>query len=139
MNGHRAHTCTYRVCYRDTDQAGHMYYANYFVLFEIARAEWIRSHGTSYRTWEEERGLFLPVRDAQAKYLQSALYDDLLEIEILLRDWTGATLTFAYRIRREGELLCEGVTVHALLDRVTRRPSRQLGQLLRELGIEPVS
>ena len=48
-----AHTATIRVRYAETDQMGVVYYANYFVWFEIGRVELMRSLGFDYR---ETRG-----------------------------------------------------------------------------------
>ena len=41
-----------RVRYAETDKMGVVYYANYFVWFEVARADLLRSLGWSYREME---------------------------------------------------------------------------------------
>ncbi len=43
---------TLRVRYAETDQMGVVYYANYFVWFEVARAELLRTLGWTYREME---------------------------------------------------------------------------------------
>src|SRR5258707_9114603 len=68
-----------RVIYGDTDQMGVVYYANYFRYFELARSEYFRARGGSYRELELE-GRFLPVVEASCSYKGSARYDDLLLI-----------------------------------------------------------
>src|SRR5207247_5124955 len=52
-----------RVRYADTDQMGIVYYANYFVWFEVGRTDLLRSGGWSYREMEAD-GFSLPVIDA---------------------------------------------------------------------------
>ena len=56
-----------RVRYAETDQMGVVYYSNYFVWFEVARAELLRSLGWSYREMEAE-GVGLPVIEAHCEY-----------------------------------------------------------------------
>ncbi len=107
-----------RVIYGDTDQMGVVYYANYFRYFEFARSEYFRAKGGSYRDLESE-GSMLPVVEASCSYKAPARYDDVLVIETLVSELRRASLTFTYRIRREGEgrVLCEGRTVHACIGR----------------------
>ena len=79
-----------RVRYADTDQMGVVYYANYLVWFEVARTEWLRDGGWSYREMEAD-GIALPVIEAHCEYRQPARYDDEIEIR------TVATLDCAPR------------------------------------------
>ena len=46
-------TSTVRVRYAETDKMGVVYYANYFVWFEVARADLLRSLGWTYREMEQ--------------------------------------------------------------------------------------
>ena len=68
-----------RVRYAETDKMGVVYYANYFVWFEVARADLLRSLGWSYREMESA-GVSLPVIEAHCDYQRPARYDDELEI-----------------------------------------------------------
>ena len=68
-----------RVRYAETDKMGVVYYANYFVWFEVGRADLLRSAGWTYREMGIE-GFALPVIEAHCQYRQSARYDDELEI-----------------------------------------------------------
>ncbi len=58
---------------------GVVYYANYFVWFEVGRTDLLRSAGWTYREMEAD-GITLPVIDANCKYHRSANYDDELEV-----------------------------------------------------------
>jgi acyl-CoA thioester hydrolase len=106
------------VTYRDTDQMGHVYYANYLVYFEIARTELLRDLGRTYKNCEED-GVFLPVAEASCQYREPALYDDMLEVTTRVARWTRVALEFHYEIRREGEekILAQGFTRHAFTSR----------------------
>ena len=122
-----------RVRYAETDRMGVVYYANYLVWFEVARTDWLRQTGWSYREMEAE-GVSLPVIEAHCEYRQPARYDDEIEIR------TRATLLSPIRIRFDYELhragadgpLATGHTVHAALDhsgRPCRLPVRVRGML----------
>ena len=55
-----ASTTTVRVRYAETDRMGVVYYANYFIWFEVARTDLLRHLGWSYREMEGT-GVMLPV------------------------------------------------------------------------------
>jgi acyl-CoA thioester hydrolase len=113
-----------RVRYAETDQMGIVYYANYFVWFEVGRTDLLRGAGWSYRGMEEE-GFSLPVIDAHCSYRESAKYDDDLEIRTNGTLVTPVRVRFDYEVTRAGKTgaLASGHTVHAVLDR-SGRPCR---------------
>jgi len=124
-----------RVIYGDTDQMGMVYYGNYLRYFEIARNEFLRRIGATYRAFEEANGLKLPVVEANVRYRRPARYDDELAILAAVPEVRGATARFVYEIRRvaDGEELASGHTVHACIDareRVVRIPQQLREKLL---------
>ena len=60
-------TSTVRVRYAETDKMGVVYYANYFVWFEVGRTDLLRTLGWSYREMEQA-GVSLPVIEAHCEY-----------------------------------------------------------------------
>lgn len=104
-----------KVRYAETDQMGVVYYANYYVWFEVGRTDYLAKMGYSYRMLEEE-GVFLPVTESSCQYKSSARYDDLLTVKTQVTKVKGARLVFAYQVLRGGELLAIGTTVHAFVD-----------------------
>ena len=64
---------TLRVRYAETDQMGIVYYSHYFVWFEVARTELLRTLGWNYRELEAS-GVLLPVIDASCQYRRPARY-----------------------------------------------------------------
>jgi acyl-CoA thioester hydrolase len=127
-----------RVIFGDTDQMGVVYYANYLRYFESARAAYWRSLGKSYKDLEAW-GITLPVVEAHCDYRSAAYYEDLLAVETRVSELRGASLRFAYRIFRQGLLLAEGTTRHAVVGQ-NGRP-RAVPAALRETipPIEPGS
>jgi len=108
---------TYRVIYGDTDCGEVMYYGNYLRLFEIGRAELIRSAGISYKEIEEKRGIILPVVESFIKYNASAKYDDLLTIKTSLKELKSYKVVFEYKIFKNNDLITEGYTVHVPINK----------------------
>jgi acyl-CoA thioester hydrolase len=100
---------------------GVVYYANYFVWFEVGRTDWLRGSGWTYREMEAD-GVSLPVVEAHCQYRQPAKYDDDLEIRTTGSMASPIRLQFAYEIVRsaDGVALATGRTVHASLDREGR-------------------
>ena len=120
-----------RVRYAETDQMGVAYHGNYFAWFEIGRTDLLRRQGVSYKELEAQ-DLHLPVIEAQARFVRPALYDDVLEIRTQVTAVSGARVTFAYEVRRGGDLvLATGSTSHAAVD--GRGRARRLPELLRRL------
>ncbi|MGH7726178.1 MAG: acyl-CoA thioesterase [Candidatus Eiseniibacteriota bacterium] len=111
------HACEITVRYGETDQMGVAYYANHLDWFEVARTEWLRARGRTYRDIEAE-GVFLPVVEAHVRYLASARYDDRLRLVTWIAELSRAVLRFDYRIERVGDeaLLATGFTRHVFLD-----------------------
>jgi len=107
----------HRVSYGETDTMGVLYYAEYLHLFERGRSEFIRERGMSYAT-VEERGIMLPVREAQCRYRAPARYDDLVQIRIGIAEWGRASVTFVYEIMDEQreKMLASGMTQHACVN-----------------------
>jgi acyl-CoA thioester hydrolase len=112
-----ASTSVIRVRYAETDKMGVVYYANYFVWFEVARADLLRSLGWTYREMEQA-GISLPVIDARCEYRRPAKYDDEIEIRTKGRMLSPVRMEFTYEVvRREDQAIAAaGRTVHAALD-----------------------
>jgi acyl-CoA thioester hydrolase len=113
-----------RVRYADTDQMGVAYYANYLIWFEVARTEWLRDAGWSYRDMEDE-GVSLPVIEAHCEYRRPARYDDEIEIATRAEVITPVRIRFEYELSRVGDpaIATTGHTVHAAMGR-DGRPCR---------------
>ncbi len=115
---------TIRVRYAETDKMGVVYYANYLVWFEVARAELLRSLGWSYREMEHD-GVTLPVIEAHCEYHRPAKYDDEIEVRTEGRMLSPVRMEFLYQVvRREDQTLsASGRTVHAAVN-AQGRPCR---------------
>ena len=113
-----------RVRYAETDKMGVVYYANYFVWFEVGRTDLLRESGWNYREMEAE-GFGLPVIEAHCTYLESAKYDDDIEVRTTGEMLSPVRVKFSYEVVRAADAatLAIGMTVHATVDR-SGRPCR---------------
>lgn len=108
---------------------GVVYYANYFVWFEVGRTEWLRDTGWSYREMEHG-GIALPVIEAGCQYRLPARYDEEIEIATRAKILSQVRIRFDYEVIRpesgspgngpETTLIALGHTVHAAVDSAGR-------------------
>ncbi len=96
---------------------GVVYYANYFVWFEVGRTDLLRRDGWSYKDLERD-GFSLPVIAAHGEYRQSARYDDEITIRTVGTLLSPVRVRFDYQVVRgaDAAVLAVGYTEHAVLD-----------------------
>jgi len=118
------------VPYAHTDQMRVVYYANYLVYFEMARAAMLREVGLPYAELEK-KGLFLPVVEAHCVYKASAHYDD--ELKVVSRcALEGPRLRVTCEVTRGDTVIVTGYTVHVCLSSEGKvlRPAPELRRLV---------
>jgi len=118
------HEIEIRVRYQETDGQGRVHHANYLTWFELARVELLRAMGHSYRELEEA-GIFLVVAEVSMQYYLPAVFDDVLRLRTTTVRAKGARIEHRYEVIRGEDLLAEGATTVACIDksgRVTRLP-----------------
>jgi acyl-CoA thioester hydrolase len=100
---------------------GVVYYANYFVWFEMGRSEYCRRRGFNYLDLEE-LGYRLVVAEALCKYRRPACYDEVVTVRTALQAFRRRSVTFGYQVVRKapGETLVEGQTKHLCIDAAGR-------------------
>lgn len=111
----RIFTHTIRVPYAHTDQMGFVYYAHYFMYFEMARAELLREVGLPY-TEMESKGVMLPVVEAHCEYKQPARFDDSLVVQTRCEGLRKVRLHLSYEVMRGEDLIVTGYTHHVCMD-----------------------
>jgi acyl-CoA thioester hydrolase len=123
-----------RVRYVETDQMGVVHHASYLAWLEVARTDYLRDRGISYRELEA-LGFRLPVLGVEVRYLKPALYDDEILVRARLASAGGVRFTFEYDVERpaDGEVLARGRTEHAATDH-SGRPRRLPKDLLHQIG-----
>ena len=111
-----------RTRYGETDQMGVIYYGVYPQYLEVARVEWLRSLGISYKKLEE-MGIMLPVVSLHIDYKKPAVYDELLSIETSLREKPTSKIIFDYQIFNENrDLIISANTTLVFVDKLSLKP-----------------
>ena len=118
------HETKIRVCYADTDKLGVVYYGNYPRFYEIARTEFLRSTGVTYKEIEDS-GIVLPVRSMNITYFKPAYYDDLLTVKTIIEEPPTVKLKIKSEIYNEKqELINTSDIVLAFTNASNGRPTR---------------
>ncbi|MFO7978165.1 MAG: thioesterase family protein [Bacteroidales bacterium] len=111
-----------RVRYGETDQMGFVYYGNYALYYEVARADAMRQMNMSYHQMEQ-RGVVMPIVNMSSKYIRPARYDDLLTIKTSVRQMPASRMHFHYEVYNEaGVLLNLAETTLAFIKKESGRP-----------------
>jgi acyl-CoA thioester hydrolase len=98
---------------------GLLHHANYLVYFEQARTELLRTMGASYKDMEDQ-GFLLVITRAEVKYRRPAHYDDVLTIRTSVERATSVRIDHRYEALCDGQLVAEGATTLACVDRTGR-------------------
>lgn len=114
-------TLPVRVYYEDTDAAGVVYYANYLKFCERARTDWLRATGFGQKALAAEQHIVFVVRTVKADYLQAAVLDDELEVSTTIERLGGASLVFAQKILRDGQIIFNALITIACIDLDSRK------------------
>ena len=113
---------------------GVVYHGNYAQYLEMARVEWLRAMGISYKEMEEN-GVMLPVIQLSLRYISPAYYDDLLSVKVTLSKIPSVRIEFDYEITNEDKkLICSGNTVLAFVNINTRKPMKCPNYILEKLN-----
>ncbi len=114
---------TLRVRYAETDAQGIVYYANYFVWFEVGRVNYLREVGFDDRQRERE-GITFVIVEATCKYHAPARFDDPIRVRTWVSEVKTRSFRFAYEVHNQdtGVLLAEGETAQVVVDGITFKP-----------------
>ncbi|MCC6239242.1 MAG: acyl-CoA thioesterase [Phycisphaerales bacterium] len=110
------HMLEIRVRFFEVDSMGFLHHSRFLQYFELGRTELLRARGHCYADIERQ-GYCFAVTQAQVKYRAPAHYDDLLQLTTRLTRQTEVRFEHTYELRRDGQLLAEGQTTIACLNR----------------------
>lgn len=112
-------TFTTRLTVRSYEVDGfrHVNNATMVHYLEAARGEMLRALGLRYKCFHRW-GAYPVVVRLEMTYCAPAYADDLLEIEVTLREWKRTQFVTSYRVRRveNGEVLARAETHHAFVN-----------------------
>ncbi|MBA3374580.1 MAG: acyl-CoA thioesterase [Actinobacteria bacterium] len=112
-----------KVRFAETDAQGIAHHASFLVWFEVARVEYLERYAGGYRSIRD-RGLEALTTEVHVRYHRAAYFDERLTVWARCVDVRGARFRYEYRITRESELVADGHSLHATVDRGTYLPVR---------------
>jgi acyl-CoA thioester hydrolase len=112
-----------RVRFAETDAQGIAHHAAFVVWLEVARVAYLERHAGGYQRIRDG-GLEALTIEVHLRYHEAAYFDETLTVWTRCTDLRGARFRYEYRITRGEELVADGHTNHATVDRATYRPTR---------------
>jgi len=113
----------YMIEWGDCDEAGIVFYPNYFYWFDCTWQRWLRSVGMSQRELRNRWGAITPLIDVGASFRGPATYDEEIVLRGRIEDWTDRRFRCVYAIECAGKVVVEG---HELRAWATRDPAGKL-------------
>jgi acyl-CoA thioester hydrolase len=111
------------VRFAETDAQGVAHNAAYLVWFEVARIEYLARFRGGYRGLQEA-GYEALTTESHIRYLKPVRFDDRVVVHTRCVEVRGARFRYEYVLRHDGEVVADGWTNHAVVDRGTFRPTR---------------
>ena len=118
-----------RIRFAETDAQGIAHHASFVVWLEVARVAYLAAHAGGYQGIRDG-GVDALTTEVCVRYHRAAYFDETLRIWARCTDVRGARFRYEYRIERGDELVADGHTSHATVDRATNRPTRVPAGLL---------
>lgn len=97
-----------RVEWADTDQAGIVHFARFFVFMEAAEHAFWRSLGLSVHREHDGDLISWPRLVAECEYFRPVAFEDILDIELYLEKQGEKSLCFRFDFHCDGEPIARG-------------------------------
>lgn len=108
------------VQYYETDQMGIVHHSNYIRWMEEARVDYLAQLGWGLDKLEA-LGAVSPITALDVRYKRSALFPQVIAIQVTLTRLTGVRLYLHYVMKNpQGEVVFEGDSEHCFQDRSGR-------------------
>ena len=106
-------TYKHKVQYYETDKMGITHHSNYIRWMEEARVDWLDKIGWSFEKLAN-LGMISPVVEINCKYINSTKFNDIVEINVMLKEYKGVKLIVEYEMinSKTKELVVKGESKH---------------------------
>lgn len=112
-----------RIRFAETDAQGVAHHASFVVWLEVARVAYLAAHAGGYQAIRDG-GVEALTTEVCVRYHRPAYFDETLTVWTRCAEMRGARFSYEYRVERDGEIVADGYTRHACVDRETYRPTR---------------
>lgn len=94
--------------FADTDLAGIVHFARFFVFMETTEHEFLRSLGTSVSTTHDGDKIGWPRLAAKCEYVSPLRFEDVVDIHLTVARKGTKSMTYAFEFRRGETLIARG-------------------------------
>lgn len=110
-----------KINYYETDKMGVVHHSNYIRFLEEARCNWLESIGLPFATLEEN-GITIPVLAVNCEYKHHVTFNDVIIVEMVVKEYTGVRMTVQYRIinKNTSDIVLIGETKHCFTNKNLR-------------------
>lgn len=107
-----------KINYYETDRMGVVHHSNYIRYLEEARCKWLDEMEMPFSKFEEE-GITIPVLGVNCTYHRHVTFDDVIQIQIFVTEYTGVRMTVSYLVKNKktGDTVLTGETKHCFTNR----------------------
>lgn len=103
-------TTSWRVRFNEVDLQGVVHHTQIVTYLEIARVEYWRALGISYRQMREDDYEFI-INNVNIEYKLPLVFDEVISVKVGLKNMARASFVLGYEIRKEsGETAITGET-----------------------------
>lgn len=106
-----------KINYYETDAMQIVHHSNYIRFMEESRTYALAQIGLPYAKMEEE-GVLIPVLGVNCQYKHPARYEDIILVDVKVKEYTGVKIIMEYRIinKETEDLILTGETKHCFTD-----------------------
>ena len=108
---------THKVQYYETDKMGITHHSNYIRWMEESRVDFFEKIGYEYSKLEID-GIISPVVSVECNYKTSTRFEDIVEIDVYIKEFKGVKLVFEYKMKniKTGDLVAEATSKHCFIN-----------------------
>lgn len=108
---------TYTVEWGDCDEAGIVFYPNYFYWLDCTFQRLLRSKGLSQRDIRDRFQAVTPLMDAGCNFRGPVAYDDVLTVTATISEWGEKRFRIDYAFSKNGKPVVNGHELRAWASR----------------------
>jgi len=97
-----------KVEFADTDMAGIMHFARFFVFMETAEHEFLNSLGTSVSTTFEGNKIGWPRISVKCEYMSPLKFEDVVDIHLMVARKGTKSMTYQFDFKHDSKLMAKG-------------------------------
>ena len=106
----------HKVQYYETDRMQVTHHSNYVRFMEEARVSYLSRIGWDYKKMEAE-GIISPVVEISCKYRKTTTFEDIISVEVYVKEVSSVKLKLGYRMKTGDELVFTAESMHCFLNK----------------------